>query len=67
MTLQVEIFNEEGDVLGMQDIYYSEVGEKFVDSRRVTGIELGDIGRAHMDDVIAALDLIYGFFKYEIL
>lgn len=66
MTLQVEIFNEEGDVLGIQDIYYSEVGEKFVDGCIVTLIELGDIGMGHMDDVIATLDLIYGFFKYEI-
>jgi len=67
MTLQVEIFNKEGDVLGTQEVSYFEVAEKFVDSRRVTVIELGDIGKAHMDDVRATLDIEFGNFKYEIL
>jgi hypothetical protein len=63
MTLTIEIFNSEGDVLGVEEVYYEEVGYK----GGKTLLELNEVEKAHMDDVRAHLDLVYGYFKYEIL
>jgi len=66
-NLTVEIFNTEGDVLGEDVIPYNEVNEYYdkVEERRVAVIELQAKPKAHPDDVSAALDLIYGYFKWQ--
>lgn len=68
-NLTVEIFNTEGDVLGEDVIPYTELREFYdkVEERRVAVIELQAKPKAHPDDVSAALDLIYGYFKWKMI
>jgi len=68
-NLTVEIFNTEGDVLGEDVIPYTELREFYdkVEERRVTVIELQAKPKAHIEDINAALDLIYGYFKWKMV
>lgn len=71
MKISVPIFNPEGDIIDHEEIEVTElesVRDVYCDYyRRVQLIELGEYTKAHPDDVMATLDLHYGYFKYQIV
>jgi len=68
-TLTVPLYNESGDIIGNEIIAYTEVREYYnrMAERRITVIEFESTPKAHSDDVSASLDLIYGYFKWEMV
>ena len=66
-TLTVPIFDTEGDEIGVEVIPYEEVRE-FYDTeveRRITVVELQAETKADKESIEAALDLVYGYFKWR--
>lgn len=66
-TLTVPIFDTEGDEIGEEVIPYEEVRE-FYDTeveRRITVVELQAETKADKESIGAALDLVYGYFKWR--
>lgn len=66
-TLTVPIFDTEGDEIGEEVIPYEEVRE-FYDTeveRRITVVELQAETKADKESIEAALDLVYGYFKWR--
>ena len=72
MKIQVDLFDTEGEVIGQEEIEVTEyeVKESYEGDFRFSYkqlIELSDYTKACKDDVIAKLDEIYGYFKYQII
>lgn len=66
-TLTVPIFDTEGDEIGEEVIPYEEVRE-FYDTeveRRITVVELQAETKADKESIEAALDSVYGYFKWR--